>query len=232
MADRSVLIVDDEIYIRMTLSFALEKLNFSVYTAASGTEALKKLAERSYAVMLLDLRIPGMDGMEVLKRVPEIRPEVKVVIITAYGSVEAAVEAMKLGAVDFLQKPFDPEEVRKLVSSLLDQSSQETSRDREYEGYLELASKRIGKGEFDAARVYAHKAISINSNRPEAYNLLGGLYEARSNRLEAEKNYRVALALTPSYQPAQKNLDRVTSRPYTPLGINWGFQATEERRRS
>lgn len=232
MADRSVLIVDDEIYIRMTLSFALEKLNFSVDTAASGTEALKKLAERSYAVMLLDLRIPGMDGMEVLKRVPEIRPEVKVVIITAYGSVEAAVEAMKLGAVDFLQKPFDPEEVRKLVSSLLDQSSQETSRDREYEGYLDLASKRIGKGEFDAARVYAHKAISINSNRPEAYNLLGGLYEARSNRLEAEKNYRVALALTPSYQPAQKNLDRVTSRPYTPLGINWGFQATEERRRS
>jgi DNA-binding response OmpR family regulator len=232
MADRSVLIVDDEIYIRMTLSFALEKLNFSVDTAASGTEALKKLAERSYAVMLLDLRIPGIDGMEVLRRVPEIRPEVKVVIITAYGSVEAAVEAMKLGAVDFLQKPFDPEEVRKLVSSLLDQSSQETSRDREYEGYLDLASKRIGKGEFDAARVYAHKAISINSNRPEAYNLLGGLYEARSNRLEAEKNYRVALALTPSYQPAQKNLDRVTSRPYTPLGINWGFQATEERRRS
>jgi DNA-binding response OmpR family regulator len=232
MADRSVLIVDDEIYIRMTLSFALEKLNFSVDTAASGTEALKKLAERSYAVMLLDLRIPGMDGMEVLKRVPEIRPEVKVVIITAYGSVEAAVEAMKLGAVDFLQKPFDPEEVRKLVSSLLDQSSQETSRDREYEGYLELASKRIGKGEFDAARVYAHKAISINSNRPEAYNLLGGLYEARSNRLEAEKNYRVALALTPSYQPAQKNLDRVTSRPYTPLGIDWGFQVKEGRRRS
>ena len=232
MADRSVLIVDDEIYIRMTLSFALEKLNFSVDTAASGTEALKKLAERSYAVMLLDLRIPGMDGMEVLKRVPEIRPEVKVVIITAYGSVEAAVEAMKLGAVDFLQKPFDPEEVRKLVSSLLDQSSQETSRDREYEGYLELASKRIGKGEFDAARVYAHKAISINSNRPEAYNLLGGLYEARSNRLEAEKNYRVALALTPSYKPAQKNLDRVTSRPYIALGIDWGFQAKEERKRS
>ena len=232
MADRSVLIVDDEIYIRMTLSFALEKLNFSVDTAASGTEALEKLAARSYAVMLLDLRIPGIDGMEVLKRLPEIRPEVKVVIITAYGSVEAAVEAMKLGAVDFLQKPFDPEEVRKLVSSLLDQSSQETSRDREYEGYLELASKRIGKGEFDAARVYAHKAISINSNRPEAYNLLGGLYEARSNRLEAEKNYRVALALTPSYQPAQKNLDRVTSRPYTPLGINWGFQPKEESKRS
>jgi DNA-binding response OmpR family regulator len=227
-----VLIVDDEIYIRVTLSVALEKLNLSVDTAASGAEALNKLAEKSYGLMLLDLRMPGIDGMEVLRRVPEIRPEVKVVIITAYGSIEAAVEAMKLGAVDFLQKPFDPEEVQKLVSSLLNQATQERYRGREYDGYLELAYKRISGGEFDAARVYAHKAISINSDRPEAFNLLGGLYEARSNRLEAEKNYRVALALTPSYQPAQRNLDRVTSRPYTPIGIDWGFQAKEEIRRS
>jgi len=232
MSNRSVLIVDDEKNIRLTLSMALEKLNVPVDTAVNGEEALQKLAEKSYGLMLLDLRMPGIDGMEVLRRVPEIRPEVKVVIITAYGSIEAAVEAMKLGAVDFLQKPFDAEDVRELVSSLLDQATQERYRGREYDSYLELALKRIGGGEFDAARVYAHKAISIDSDRPEAYNLLGGLYEARSNRLEAEKNYRVALALTPSYKPAQKNLDRVTSRPYTPLGIDWGFLAKEERKRS
>jgi FixJ family two-component response regulator len=224
MADRSVLIVDDEKNIRLTLSLALEKLDLPVDTAVNGEEALAKLAEKSYALMLLDLRMPGIDGMEVLRRVPEIRPEVKVVIITAWGSIEAAVEAMKLGAVDFLQKPFDAEDVRKLVSSLLDQASRETSQDREYDNYLELAFKRISKGEFDAARVYAHKAISLDSDRPEAFNLLGGLYEARSNRLEAEKSYRVALALDASYQPAQKNLDRVTNRPYTPLGIDWGVQ--------
>jgi FixJ family two-component response regulator len=232
MGDRSVLIVDDEKNIRLTLSLALEKLNIPVDTAASGEEALRKLAEKSYALMLLDLRMPGMDGMEVLRRVPEIRPEVKVVIITAWGSIEAAVEAMKLGAVDFLQKPFDAEDVRELVSSLLDQATQERYRGREYDNYLELALKRISGGEFDTARVYTHKAISLNPDRPEAFNLLGGLYEARSNRLEAEKNYRVALALTPSYKPAQKNLDRVTSRPYTPLGIDWGFPAKEERGRS
>ncbi|HEX9883414.1 MAG TPA: response regulator [Desulfobaccales bacterium] len=232
MSDRSVLIVDDEKNIRLTLSLALEKLNIPVDTAVNGEEALKKLAEKSYGLMLLDLRMPGIDGMEVLRRVPAIRPEAKVVIITAYGSIEAAVEAMKLGAVDFLQKPFDAEDVRELVSSLLDQATQERYRGREYDSYLELAFKRISGGEFDAARVYAHKAISIDSKRPEAFNLLGGLYEARSNRLEAEKNYRVALALTPSYKPAQKNLDRVTSRPYTPLGIDWGFQAKEDRKRS
>lgn len=223
MSDRSVLIVDDEKNIRLTLSLALEKLNLPVDTAANGEEALKKLAEKSYGLMLLDLRMPGIDGMEVLKRVPEIRPEVKVVIITAYGSIEVAVEAMKLGAVDFLQKPFEVEDVRELVFSLLDQETQERYRGREFDNYLELALKRIGTGQFDAARVYAHKAISIDSDRPEAFNLLGGLYEARSNRLEAEKNYRVALALAPAYQPAQKNLDRVTRRPYTPLGIDWGF---------
>lgn len=223
MADRSVLVVDDEKNIRLTLSLALEKLNLPVDTAANGEEALTKLAEKSYTLMLLDLRMPGIDGMEVLRRVLSIRPEVKVVIITAWGSIEAAVEAMKLGAVDFLQKPFDAEDVRNLVSSLLDQGNRDTSRNREYDNYLELASKRIGKGEFEAARVYAHKAVSIDPDRPEGFNLLGGLYEARSNRLEAEKNYRVALALSPSYKPAQRNLDRVTSRPYTPLGIDWGL---------
>ena len=85
MSDRSVLIVDDEKNIRLTLSMALEKLNLPVDTAVNGEEALKKLAEKSYALMLLDLRMPGIDGMEVLRRVPEIRPEVKVVIITAWG---------------------------------------------------------------------------------------------------------------------------------------------------
>lgn len=225
MSDRSVLIVDDEKNIRLTLALALEKLNIPVDTAVNGEEALKKLAEKSYGLMLLDLRMPGIDGLEVLRRVPEIRPEVKVVIITAWGSIEAAVEAMKLGAMDFLQKPFDAEDVRALVSSLLDEATQERYRGREYDNYIELALKRIRAGELDAARVYVHKAISMDPDCPEAFNLLGGLYEARRNRLEAEKNYRVALALSPSYKPAQKNLDRVTSRPYTPLGIDWGLPA-------
>jgi DNA-binding response OmpR family regulator len=216
MPERSVLIVEDERYIRVTLSFALEKLKVSIDTATNGEEALQKLAAKPYTVMLLDLRMPGIDGMEVMRRVPEIRPDLKVIIITAYGSVEAAVEAMKLGAVDFLQKPFDPDEVRELVASLLEQAA------RGYEKYLELAYKRLSSGKLDAARVYVHKAISVEPDRAEAFNILGGLCEARGNHLEAEKNYRAALALDPSYVPAQKNFDRVTRRPYTPLGIDWG----------
>jgi FixJ family two-component response regulator len=228
MSDRSVLIVDDEKNIRLTLSLALEKLNIPVETAVNGEEALQKLAEKSYGLMLLDLRMPGIDGMEVLKRVSEMRPEVKVIIITAWGTIEAAVEAMKLGAVDFLQKPFDADEVREMVVRTLERETREEHRDREYEHYLELAGKRIRAGAFDTARVYAHKAVSLNPDHPEAFNLLGGLWEARGNRLEAEKNYRVALALNPAYEPAQKNLDRVTRRPYTQMGIDWGFQIPEK----
>jgi DNA-binding NtrC family response regulator len=64
--------------------------------------------------------MPGMDGMEVLRQVREIRPDIRIIMITAYGTIELAVEAMKMGAVDFIQKPFSPEEIRELVSRGMD----------------------------------------------------------------------------------------------------------------
>ena len=170
--------------------------------------------------------------MEVLRGVLKIRQEVKEVIITSSGPIEAAVDDLKLGAVDFLQKAFDAAEYAgKLGIPVSAQATQESSRGRKYDNYFELALKHISKGEFDAARVYAHKAIYIDPNRPEAFNLLGGLFEARKNRLEAEKYYRAALALNSSYKPAQKNLDWVISSPYTPLSIDWGLPVGKEKRR-
>jgi DNA-binding response OmpR family regulator len=232
MSSASVLIIDDEKNIRLTLSMALEQPGISVDTASTGTEALEKLAEKSYNVILLDLRLPDLNGMEILRHLAEMRPEIKVIVITAYGSIDLAVEAMKLGAVDFLQKPFQAEDVRQLVSSLLDRATQEKYQGRECDKYLELALKRINAGEFDAARIYIHKALSIDPDRAECFNLLGGLSEVRSQHREAEKHYRAALALNSAYQPAQKNLERVTSRPYTPLGIDWGFPDQKEKGRS
>lgn len=225
----SVLIVDDEKNIRLTLSMALETLNLAVDTAVNGEEALQKLAEKPYALILLDLRMPGMPGLEVLRRIAEIRPEARVIIITAYGTIEAAVEAMKLGAVDFLQKPFNPDDVREMVSRLLSRPAEEQQRDWEYERYLALALSRVRARELDAARIYVYKAIAINPKRPESFNLLGGLCEARGERLEADKNYRAALALDATYKPAQKNLDRITRSPYSQLGLDWGFPTDRNR---
>jgi DNA-binding response OmpR family regulator len=131
-----------------------------------------------------------------------------------------AVEAMKLGAVDFLQKPFNPGEVRDMVSRILQEAPEQPAR--KYEYYLGLARQSINAGELAAARVYAKKAIFINPNRPQAFNILGGLAEARGDRLEGQQNYRIALELDPTYDPARKNLERVTNLPYTQMGIVWG----------
>lgn len=116
---RSVLIVDDDKNIRLTLAMAIEKLSFAVEMAASGEEALKKLAQESFSLLLLDMRLPGLDGLEILRRVVKTWPQIKVVVITAYGSADLAVEAMSLGAADFLAKPFNPDDVRRIVTRIL-----------------------------------------------------------------------------------------------------------------
>lgn len=213
--------IDDERNIRLTLHVVLEDLNVSIDTASTGEEALQKLTEKSYQLMLLDFKLPGMDGLEVLRRVSERYPNMQVIIMTAYGSIDLAVEAMKTGAVDFLQKPFDPAAVRNMVSRVL-QTAPEGRSARKYEYYIALAQQSINAGEFEVARVYAKKAIFIKHNRPEAYNILGGICEAKGDRQEANTNYRVALDMDPTYEPARKNLERATSRPYTQMGIVWG----------
>lgn len=220
MPEPTVLIVDDEKNIRLTLSMALESANIAVDTAATGEEALEKLAEIPFKLILLDLKLPGMDGLEVLRRVTDKHPHLMTIIITAYGSIEVAVEAMKLGAVDFLQKPFDTKVVREMVRRLL-LSPPEGRPAKKYEYYIGLAKHSISAGELEVARVYVIKAAAIKWNRPEAYNILGGICEAKGERQEADKNYRVALEVDPTYQPARKNLERVTSRPYTRIGIAW-----------
>jgi two-component system, OmpR family, alkaline phosphatase synthesis response regulator PhoP len=212
-----ILIVDDEKNIRLSLSMALEKLNIPVETAASGEEAMEKLGQGDYEFMLLDLRLPGMDGMEVLRRVSQQRPEIKVIIITGYGSIDLAVEAMKLGAVDFLQKPFDAAEVRGVVRRLL----VKTWGPQGYEYYMAMAKNLVVERDFDVAAVYAQKAVFLDP-KPDALNLLGGITEIKGNLQEALDYYRAALSRDPDYVPAQLNLKRTDQKPYTSQGIAWG----------
>jgi two-component system, OmpR family, alkaline phosphatase synthesis response regulator PhoP len=218
MISKPILIVDDEKNIRLTLSQALETLGAEIDTAANGEEALAKLKGREFGLILLDIRMPGMDGMEVLRLVREIRPDIRIIMITAYGTIESAVEALKLGAVDFLQKPFDPEEIRELVSRVMDRDKLDENKLADYTSFIELAKKCIGDRHFDAAAEHVRKAIFIDPRRPEAFNLLGGLMEIRGDRIEAQKNYRAALSLDPSYEPAIKNLRRSTSEKWRQAG--------------
>ena len=210
MTRKPVLIVDDEKNIRLTLSQSLESLELETDTAVNGEEALAKLRDKDYGLVLLDLRLPGMDGMEVLRRLREIRPDIRVIIITAYGTIESAVDAMKLGAVDFIQKPFSPKEIRGLVSQVMDRGTLDEQKVVDYASFIELAKRCVGDRHFDAAIEHVRKAISLDPARPDAFNLLGALMEIQHNVLDAQKYYRAALDLDPTYKPAKDNLDRST----------------------
>ena len=211
MESKPILIVDDEKNIRMTLSQSLESLGVETDMAGNGEEALTKLKEKDFGLILLDIRMPGMDGMEVLRQVREVRPDIRIIMITAYGTIGSAVEAMKLGAVDFLQKPFDPEEIRELVSRVLNREKLDEQKGGDYSSTLELVKRCIGDRHFDAAVEHVRRAIYIDPSRPEAFNLLGALMEIHGDRIEAQKNYRAALSLDASYEPAIKNLQRSTN---------------------
>ena len=218
MKSDAILIIDDEKNIRLTLSQALKTLGGEVDDAASGEEGLERLKAKEFGLILLDLKMPGMNGIEVLRRVREIRPDIPVVILTAYGTVESAVEAMKLGAADFIQKPFTPDEIRDLVSRVRNREKLDQEKADSYAASIELAKRCIGQYHVEAAIEHVRHAISFDPGRPEAFNLLGALEEIRGNRDEAQRHYRAALSLDPSYKPSIVNLQRSTSGPRRPLG--------------
>lgn len=114
----SVILVDDELAMRESLSAWLRQDGYQVAKAASGAEALNQLEQREFDLALVDMKMPGMDGLELLKRIKAGYPDTIVVIITAYGSIESSVEAMKAGASDYLLKPFDPEQLMLLLEKM------------------------------------------------------------------------------------------------------------------
>ena len=110
-----VLIIDDEESMRDSCSLILKKDGYLIDTAENGNEGLKKLEEWHPEFVLIDLKMPGIGGLEVLEKVKEFDPEIIPIVITGYATVESAVEAMKRGAYDFLPKPFTPEELRIII---------------------------------------------------------------------------------------------------------------------
>jgi DNA-binding NtrC family response regulator len=113
-----ILIVDDETIMRESLAGWLERDGHAVQTARSGEEALKKCRENRFDILLLDIKMGGMSGLEVLRRIKESDADVAVVMITAYGSIATAIEAMKNGAFDYMLKPFDPNELGVLIEKI------------------------------------------------------------------------------------------------------------------
>ncbi|HDY70388.1 MAG TPA: response regulator, partial [Nitrospirae bacterium] len=110
-----ILIVEDDFRMRSLLVELLEKDGYTVNAAGDGRSAVTSLSEHSYDVVLTDLKIPLGDGMDILAYSNEVNSKTPVIVITAYATVNSAVEAMKKGAYDYIQKPFDPDELLLLV---------------------------------------------------------------------------------------------------------------------
>jgi DNA-binding NtrC family response regulator len=114
-----ILIMEDEPSLAEGLKMVLSEQGYRVSVADAGLRALGTLTERDYDLMVMDLRLPDMDGMEVLRLIKETKPETEVIVMTGYASVGSAVESMKLGARDYLPKPFTEDELKAAVEKAL-----------------------------------------------------------------------------------------------------------------
>ncbi len=136
MRNSRILVVDDEHLIRWSLEQSLKKQGYDVSTAASGEEALRQVQEDAPELMLLDIQLPGMDGLEVLEKVKEVDGDILVVMVTALGVLETAVKAMRLGAYDYINKPFNLDELSIIIKKAL-----ETRQLRKEVAHLRSAQK-------------------------------------------------------------------------------------------
>lgn len=119
MGKGKILIVDDQFGIRILLNEVFQKEGYQTYQAANGLKAIELVKTHSPNLVLLDIKIPGMDGIEILRRLKEIDPNIRVIIMTAYGELDIINEAKELGALTHFAKPFDIEELSKTVNQYL-----------------------------------------------------------------------------------------------------------------
>ena len=125
-----ILIVDDEEVVRLSHIRTLASVHCNVEVVKNGEEALQVMEQRPADVVLLDLRMPGMDGMAVLKAIKQSWPETEVVIITGYPNIETAKEAVRMGAYDYLAKPVGPDEVINVANGAMTQKKWALHRDK------------------------------------------------------------------------------------------------------
>ena len=202
-----LLVVDDERNIRKNLRMLLEAAGYQVEVASNGEEALAKSREQHYEIAFVDIQMPKMGGLELLRYLRGLSTKTAVVILTAHGTVARAVEAMKLGAVDFLEKPFDPRAIRLLVEEIF--LRRRVGPGGSIDALLHLAELAWSRKAYIEARAYLKTALLRDLTRPEPYYWLGFLYESEGDLRQAAHYYYLALDANQTFQPARDALTRL-----------------------
>jgi len=170
MEKGKVLVIDDEDIVLKSVNKILSEENYEVDVSSSGRQGIDWAVERPYDVVLTDIRMPDIGGMRVLRDIKRAKPSLAVIMITGYASVQSAVQAMKLGAADYLEKPFTPDQLLKAVASALDITTTQPAEDQALvhkEEMLAVLERAATDGEFIAQLLY-HGADAL-----EGYDLTG-----------------------------------------------------------
>ena len=206
-----ILIVDDERNVRLMYRSALETIGYDVFEADSAEKATEEFAQRQFDLAIVDLRLPGRSGLDLLHEMAEQKSTTPAVMITAHGDVPNAVEAMKLGAIDFLQKPVLPDQLRQIVKeiSLRHTTPTERGEKRDYLFYVRSAKRAINLRDFASARKSITEALTLNDRSAEGFNLAGVLAEMREDYDKAKRYYGQAIKIDSHFEPAQQNMRRI-----------------------
>ena len=202
-----ILVADDERNIRKNLALVLEAAEYGVGEARDGDEALAFCKENHPDIAFVDLNMPKVKGLEVLAQIRTLSPKTAVVIITAYGSAANAVDAMKLGAVDFIEKPLDPKLIGILADEILLRNS--VGPGGSYDDLMHLAQLAEDRNARLETRAYLKAAIARAVHRPEPYYRLGSLSEEEQDMRRAVQYYYMALSADRTYTPAADALKRL-----------------------
>lgn len=170
MEKKKVLVIDDERIVLDSISKILKEENFAVEVSLRGREGLEWATQKDYDIVLTDLRMPDIGGMRILRDVKRVKPAIPVVMITGFGTVKSAVQAIKLGAAAYLEKPFSPDELVKTINSALHIAE---TRGPEEQGLIhkEEIIKVLEQAATDTELVY--NLLNYGSEALEEYNLTG-----------------------------------------------------------
>lgn len=187
---KKVIVVDDTKNIRTLLTTCLEVEGYIVFNAKNAEEALNIIKQEDIDLAFIDVKMPGISGTGLLKKVKELNIDILVVIMTAFPTVKNAVDCTKFGAVTYLQKPFTAERVKNLLKEIYESVEEKEKRDLNM--YITSGKELLEKGDFEKALKVLKKALEIEPTKGEIYYLIGRVYEGKNLKNYADKFYSVA----------------------------------------